>query len=227
MYAREPERAPWGSARADEPSERNCRARRSHRRTSRPSTCSAPGAGILAAKQRTQQVQGKIRARIVEVRRDLAAKRAAQAAASGSSLKLWKGYLAALGGYGVSPPTAASCATRSTCRRACCPLRDAAGVAQPGVATVADVTRRRPGAAPVRSSKRSGSPMRSSASPTSRGQRTGRTASTATGLTLAPTGGRDHRDAAHRRRAVRWTTRCPPVGSARRPGVLQRQRTAR
>lgn len=90
----------------------------------------------LAAQRLATQVQAKIKARIIVVRRDLAAKRAAQRARSGSSIKLWKGYLSELGAYGVAPPSAATLRDPRHLPRGLRPLTDATGRKQAGVATV-------------------------------------------------------------------------------------------
>ncbi len=90
----------------------------------------------LAAQQAAALVRQQIKARIIAVRQDLAAKQAAQRVTSGTSIEIWQSYLATLGSYGVHPPLAAQLRDPNHLPRGLQAVLDASGVKQAGVAAL-------------------------------------------------------------------------------------------
>jgi cell wall-associated NlpC family hydrolase len=87
-----------------------------------------------AALQTTAAIKLKIQQRVAEIRRELAAKQAAQRVAASGATVSWETYLNDLGAAGVKPPSMAELRDPAHLPKGLRPLVDSSGQAQAGVA---------------------------------------------------------------------------------------------
>lgn len=87
-----------------------------------------------AAMQAATSIKQQIQARVAEIRRELAARQAAQRVAASGATASWQAYLSELGAVGVKPPSMAALRDPAHLPKGLRPLVDSTGVAQAGVA---------------------------------------------------------------------------------------------